>query len=138
MSYRLDAAQGQAAGSKIVMTGTALGLRLRVDEVVTEHAPPRRKTWETTSEPRLLVIGAYRMGFTIEPDGPASRLRVFIDYDLPKRQPARTLGRLLGRAYAQWCVRQMARDAAAHFAGRPARVEPSQTIERGANQVRRP
>lgn len=133
MSYQFDAEQGRTAGSRITMTGTVLGLRLRVDEVVTEHTPLRRKTWETIGEPRLLVIGAYRMGFAIEPDGPASRLWVFIDYGLPHRQPARTLGRLLGRAYARWCVRQMARDAAATFASKPVRVESSQTIERGAN-----
>lgn len=123
MSYQFDAAQGRAVGSWITMTGTILGLRLRVDEVVTEHAPPSRKVWQTVGEPHLLIIGAYRMGFAIEPEYGASRLRVLIDYDLPKRQPGRMLGHLFARVYARWCVRQMARDAAAQFAAASARVK---------------
>ena len=34
--------------------------------------------------PRLLVIGAYKMGVQITPVSGASRMRVFIDYELPK------------------------------------------------------
>ena len=39
----------------------------------------------TRGEPRLLVIGACRMGFTIAAQGDRSRLLVFIDYQLPAR-----------------------------------------------------
>lgn len=127
MAYQFDAANGRAVGSSITMTGSVLGLRLRVDEVVTEHDPPRRKVWETIGEPRLVVIGAYHMGFAIEPAVQASRLSVFIDYDLPRRQPGRMLGYLLAHVYARWCVRQMARDAAAHLAAAPVRVEGRRT-----------
>jgi hypothetical protein len=87
------------------MTGRVLGMNLALDEVVTERTPPRRKVWETVGEPRLLVIGAYRMEFEITPEDGASRLVVFIDYRLPSRGWARGLGLLLGRAYAAWCTR---------------------------------
>jgi hypothetical protein len=89
--------------------------------VVTECAPPRRKVWETVGTPRLLVIGPYRMGFEVSPEGAAgSRLRVFIDYALPTGAPARWLGRALGGAYARWCTHRMVRDAVSHFgAGAP-------------------
>lgn len=79
MDISVDAAKGKAVGSHIQLDGRVLGVALHVDEVVTVREPPLRKVWETTSTPRLLVIGAYRMGYEIVPDGVASDLRVFID-----------------------------------------------------------
>lgn len=119
MRIDTDERHGQAVGSVIRLSGRVLGLRLSVDEVVTEREPPHRKAWETVGEPKLLVVGAYRMGFTIDPVAGGSRLVVFIDYDLPARGIGRMLGALLGRRYAAWCTRRMAEDARAAF-GRPA------------------
>ena len=117
MRVELDAQQGQAAGSLIRVTGRVLGVNLGVEEVVTERVPPLRKTWETRGEPRLLVIGSYRMGFVISPQGDRSRLVVFIDYQLPPRGFAHGLALLFGRAYAEWCTRRMVTDAVAALAG---------------------
>ena len=113
MQVETDALLGQAVGSLIRITGRVLGVNLLVEEVVTERVPPLRKTWETRGEPRLLVIGSYRMGFTISPEGDRSRLLVFIDYQLPPRGFARGLALLFGRTYAAWCTRRMANDAVA-------------------------
>jgi hypothetical protein len=77
---------------------------------------PRLKVWETTDSPKLLVIGRYRMGFEIAPQGSDSRFRVFIDYALPETTPAGWLGHLLGRTYAKWCTHQMVDDVVADFA----------------------
>ena len=108
METILDAQGGRAVGSHIVLRGRVLGILLDLDEVVTERVPPTRKTWETVGEPRLLVIGAYRIGFTITSrTTAASELCVTIDYDLPRRGLAFILGRLFGRSYARWCTRQM-------------------------------
>jgi hypothetical protein len=115
MALELDAAEGRAVGSKIRLSGRVLGLMLFVDEVVIQRDPPERKVWETTSEPRLLIIGRYRMGFEIQPIDSGSRLTVFIDYALPKAFPARWFGRIFGRLYAQWCTRRMVNEAALHF-----------------------
>ena len=92
-----------------------LGLTLSLEEVVTRYESPREKAWETVGEPRLLVIGGYRMGFTIDPVRGGSRLVVFIDYRLPTRGFGRLIGTLLGRSYAAWCTRRMAEDARAVF-----------------------
>jgi len=116
MALELDAAEGRAVASRIRLSGQVLGIKLRVDEVITERNPSQRKVWKTTSEPRLLIIGRYRMGFEIEPRMTGSHLKVFIDYALPETFPARWLGRILGRLYAQWCTSRMANDAAMHFA----------------------
>ena len=112
MLTMVDEGRGRRVGSHIRLDGRVLGLRLSLDEVVTEHDPPRRKVWETVGGPRLLVIGAYRMGFEIAADGPRSALRVFIDYALPERGASRWLGRAFGSWYARWCTRRMVSDAA--------------------------
>ena len=113
MQVETDALLGQAVGSLIRITGCVLGVNLMVGEVVTERVPPLHKKWETYGEPRLLVIGSYRLGFTISPEGDRSRLLVLIGYQLPPRGFARWLALLFGRPYAAWCTRRMVNDAVA-------------------------
>ena len=116
MSVELDEAKGQAIGSHIRLGGRVFGIRLSLDEVVTHREPPVEKVWETVGAPRLLVIGAYRMGINVTPENRGSRLRVFIDYDLPTGWLTRWLGRLFGGSYARWCVAQMLAGTSSHFA----------------------
>jgi hypothetical protein len=111
MNLRLDEKGGRDVGSHIILEGRVFGIRLYLDEVVTDRMPPSRKTWETVGEPKLLVIGPYRMGFDLTPNGSSASLRVGIDYDLPRRGIAAVLGRFFGRSYAKWCTRQMVVDA---------------------------
>lgn len=118
MRVEMDALNGQAVGSLIRITSRVLGMNLAVEEVVTERAPPLHKTWETQGEPRLLVMGAYRMGFSITPQGKCSKLVVFIDYRLPSSGFAHWLALVFGRAYAAWCTRRMVTDAMQAFAGK--------------------
>ena len=118
MSVELDEAKGQAVGSHIRLSGRVLGMRLYLDEVVTERNPPFQKTWETVAEPRLLVIGRYRMGFAVTPANNGSELRVFIDYAWPPGGLPRWLGRMFGGWYARWCTRSMVGDAVRYYASR--------------------
>lgn len=114
MVVDVDAAKGQAIGSHIRLSGKAFGIRLFLDEVVIRRNPPAVKIWETVGRPRLLVIGAYRMGVEIAVDTRGSQLRVFIDYDLPKG-PTLVLGWLFGGYYAKWCVKQMLASTSERF-----------------------
>jgi polyketide cyclase/dehydrase/lipid transport protein len=118
MGVELDAAKGQAVGSHVRLSGKVFGIPLFLDEVVTRRNPPREKVWETVGTPRLLVIGSYRMGLDVKQDNGNSRLRVFIDYDLPTGRATRWLGRLFGGMYATWCVGQMLEAPSKHF-GKP-------------------
>ena len=115
MSSDLDEKQGRAVGSKITLRGTVLGLPLKVEEIVTDYAPPYTKSWKTIGSPRLLVIGAYCMGFSLARRQGGSLLRVFINYSPRDEGVARLLGQVFGRSYAKWCVNRMVRDAVAHF-----------------------
>ena len=116
METVLDAQRGRSVGSHIVVHGRVFGIRLYLDEVVIMREPPLRKTWETVGEPRLLVIGPYRMGFDLVPGENTSQVRVAIDYELPAKGISRLLGRLFGPSYAKWCTRRMVRDAQHSFA----------------------
>lgn len=111
MKIETDHLRGQALGSEIRLHGRVLGIPISVEEKVVDYAPPFRKIWVTTSGPKLLVIGRYRMGVELKPRGESVQLRVWIEYDLPTGWFTRVLGRLLGGLYAQWCLDQMLRDA---------------------------
>lgn len=115
MRYEFDEARERAEHALVHLRGSILGITLTIDEEVIERIPPRAKTWQTIGTPRMLVIVAYRMGYRLEPRGSASRLTVFIDYDLPSRGLARWLGRLAGATYAGWCVTSMIRNAVRSF-----------------------
>lgn len=117
MEMRLDDRQGRTAGAEIVLEGKMMGVPLSIREFVTERTVPRKKVWQTEGPQKMIVIEGYRMGFEIEPLGSESSLKVFIDYDLPRRGAGRLLGRLFGAAYARWCTKKMAEDASRHFAG---------------------
>jgi uncharacterized membrane protein len=114
MTIATDEHDGRALGSRVRMRGKMLGMTLSLDEVVTERRPPFKKAWQTV-DANLLVIGQYRLGFALSPNGNRSVLRVSIDYDLPSRGFGRWLGKLFGTTYARWCAVRMATDAAAHF-----------------------
>ncbi len=116
METVLDAQRGRSVGSHIVLRGRVFGIRMYLDEVVTVREPPLKKSWETVGEPRLLVIGSYRMAFELLPNGTSVRLRVAIDYELPANGVSWVLGRLFGRSYAKWCTRRMVGDARHPFA----------------------
>lgn len=114
MAISTDALDGRALGSRVHMEGRVCGLAVSLDEVVTEREPPFTKAWQTIRT-RLLVIDRYRLGFALSPSGDGSRLRVFIDYDLPHQGINRWLGKVFGRTYARWCTEQMVGDAATRF-----------------------
>jgi hypothetical protein len=122
MQIDLDDHGGRAIGSHIRLSGRVFGVWLEVDEVVIEYDRPVRKVWQTVGTPRLLVIGPYRMGFSLVPvDGSAPnsdghlQLTVFIDYRLPLEGLPRILGRAFGHWYARWCTARMVADVLAVF-----------------------
>lgn len=120
MLVEIDGLAGRAIGSHIKLSGKVFGLSLSLDEVVTRRDPPTDKVWETVGTPKLLVIGSYRMGIQISAEHQRSRLRVFIDYELPTTWRTRWLGWLFGGIYAKWCVRQMTEGTLRHFERREA------------------
>ena len=121
MKVELDDRGGKAVGSHIRLAGTVWGIRLWLDEVITEHAAPRRKVWRTVEPTRLLIIGAYEMGVEIVPDGSGSRLRVLLNYALPDERTGGWLRRWLADAYARWCTQKMATDTARHWTDQPSK-----------------
>ena len=107
MQTQIDDGKGRQVGSHIRLNGKVLGIPIFLDEVITQHQRPYRKTWQTVGNIRLLVIGHYTMGFEIQDENQGSKLEVFICYQLPEPPPIRWLGYLAGNAYAHWCVQQI-------------------------------
>ena len=115
MHYEFDAAQGRALGSRVRMVGRMLGMSLEVEEQVIERTPGVSKSWQTIGQPRLLILEAYRMGFTLSPVFDGCRLSVFIEYSLPRAGLGRWLGRVASGPYARWCVTRMIAEAVRRF-----------------------
>jgi hypothetical protein len=114
MKTEVDEGKGQKIGSHIKMEGAIMGGKLYLDEVVTEHTRPTRKVWRTVGNPKLLVIGNYQMGVELGAEANKTKLKVFIDYDLPKGG-SKILGIIFGGIYANWCVNQMLNGVVDHF-----------------------
>ena len=91
-----------------------MGFNLFLDEVVTARSYPTRKVWETVGNPNLLVIGKYQMGVELTPENNKTKLKVFIDYNLPQGS-TKILGVVFGEVYANWCVNQMLNGVIDHF-----------------------
>ena len=117
MTIDTDADGGRVVGSRMRLAGRVLGMDLAVEGAVTERKPPYRKVWQTVGEPRLLVVGAYRMEVTIDKREKGSHVRIAIDYALPSTGLSRWLGALFGATYARWCVNQMIEDVRQRFTG---------------------
>lgn len=123
MRYEFDDTRGRATGAAVRISGSMLGIAVRIAERVTERVRPTFKYWETEGAQRMLALDGYRMGFELAPAADGSRLTVFIDYALPARGFGRVLGIALGGIYARWCVRNMIEAAVTRFgrdAARPA------------------
>jgi hypothetical protein len=117
-------------GSRIVIAGRVLGIACASPKS-SPFMIARGRRRGKRSEPRLLVIGSYRMAFQLEPRGPQSLLRVTIDYALPASGISRILARLFSAMYARWCVERMIRDASAAFASRRGRARVSAAVATG-------
>lgn len=115
MRYVFDGDRGRKSNARVRIVGSFLGIKLEIDEEITQCEPPLRKAWSTVGAPRMIILRSYRLGFELTPAGSGSRLTVFIDYQIPERGPARWLGRLLAAGYARWCVNSMIADAARTF-----------------------
>jgi Polyketide cyclase / dehydrase and lipid transport len=115
MAISTDEGGFQRLGSRLRLAGRVFGLMLVLEEEITEYRPPQVKTWRTIGTPRLLIIGGYCMGFEITPAPGGSRLRVFLDYELPTGVFTHLLGVLLAPIYARWCVRNMIAEGKKRF-----------------------
>lgn len=115
MQVFVDKGNGQKVGSHIRLNGKVLGINLFLDEVVMRYKPPYHKAWQTVGDLNLVIISHYQMEVEIKPGKSNSKLKISIDYELPKSNQTRWLGYLFGDIYAKWCVRQMINGVKGHF-----------------------
>jgi hypothetical protein len=106
-TVQVDERMGRKVGSLNMLEARFFGMRLVREEVVIERVPPARKRWITVGEPRMLVIGSYRMGFDLASVHGGTRVTVVMDYNLPSRGLGIIIGRLFSRAYANSRTREV-------------------------------
>lgn len=117
----VDEREFKQVGSHMQMIGNIVGIKLYLDEVVTQRNLNEGKKWETTQEReklKLVVVGDYAMAFRIEPIAEGSNFTVSIDYNLPQNPFNRALGYIMADPYAHWCVNLMLDGVQKHF-GKP-------------------
>lgn len=114
MELETDRHGGRRKCSHTTLKGRAFGVPIRLETEVTQRDPPTIKRWQTVEEPRLLVIGRYRMTARIDRAPRQSLVTIRIDYALPGTRHG-TIARWLARIYARWCVRRMASDVVSAF-----------------------
>jgi hypothetical protein len=119
MRYEFDEARGRTVGARIWLRGAFLGAPLEIEQQVTERVPPLSKSWQTTGQPRMLILKAYRMGFALSSKAGRCALRVYIDYAKPERGLGRWLGQVVAAPYARWCVRNALEGALRRFGQTP-------------------
>jgi hypothetical protein len=119
MRYEFDEAHGRAVGARIRLRGAFLGASLEIEQRVAERTPPFSKSWQTTGEPRMLILTGYRMGFALSSQAGRCALRVYIDYAKPERGLGRWLGQVAAAPYARWCVRSALEGALRRFGQTP-------------------
>jgi hypothetical protein len=134
MRYQFDAARGRAVGAQLRLTGAFFGIALTIAEEVVERQPPLFKSWRTIGVPRMLILAAYRMGFSIEPTRQGSRLQVFIEYAIPQGGIGRLLGRFFAGMYSRWCVRSMLASATEKFGAAPASTAAATSLQSPASR----
>lgn len=115
MKTEIDAQGGKVVGSHIRMYGSAFGINIFLDEVITIHEPPHHKEWQTVGDLKILVIGHYKLGFHIEPTPQGSIFTVYIDYEKPISLGPKVLYFFFSKMYANWCVMQMINGVKQYF-----------------------
>lgn len=97
-------------GATFRWSGKVLGLPVNFTETVTRWKKNEEKVWETVGEPRMIILGWYRMRLTTEPKKSGTSVLLEIQYEPPKGFFYKLLSAFLARQYAGWCLNQMLGD----------------------------
>ena len=109
----IGAGEAKTIGSHIRMSGKAFGIPIFLDEAITRREPPRIKSWKTTGDINLVVIGHYEMTVKTEDFQGKSKVTGSINWQLPDRN--KWLGYMFGGLYARWCIGMMLKSVRERF-----------------------
>jgi hypothetical protein len=91
--------------------GQVMGMAMDFSEEVTEWVKNKRRVWETTGKPKLIIMNGYKMWFEVEPVKNKTRITFGITYDLPRDLRGKILGAISAKWYSKWCLKSMTQDA---------------------------
>ena len=101
----------KGVGSTYRWKGGVLGLPLDFTETVTLWKENEKKVWETTGEPKLIILGWYRMRLVTEPREGGTLASLEIEYTHHEGFFYKILSAALAGWYADWCLTRMLGDA---------------------------
>lgn len=102
-------------GARYRWYGNVMGFPMDFTIVVTKWIENTEKVWETTGQPKMLILSWYQMRLLIKPVGNEHKSQVTLSfhYKRPKQMFWQVMSVLLADGYANWCVKSMLQDSKA-------------------------
>jgi hypothetical protein len=92
-----------------------MGFKMDFTVVTTKWEKDHEKVWETVGPAKMIILKWYRMKLKVSPEGENTRADLSIDYTKPRIFFFRSIGFLLAKPYAKWCLKKMLYDTRDHF-----------------------
>ncbi len=100
-------------GAKYKWLGNVMGMKMDFTVEVTKWTQGKVKIWETTGNPKMIVLEWFRMFLLLSPINHGNtQAELSIYYTKSK---GNILHFLLAKSYALWCVKSMLNDTKKHF-----------------------
>jgi hypothetical protein len=101
----------QGIGTTYRWHGKIMGLPVDITETVTKWTENQEKVWETTGDPKIILLGWYRMILKLMPVKEGTLVSLQIDYTQPNGVFYNFLYFFLSRWYCHWCLNNMLNDS---------------------------
>lgn len=82
---------------------------------VTKWIKDKQKVWGTVGKAKLIVVGSFKMFFSLEELNKRTKIILGIEASRPEGKFYRFLYFILGKLYCKWCVQKMITDTKKHL-----------------------
>ena len=100
----------RGVGATFHWHGKVMGMPVDITETVTKWIEGQEKVWETIGQPKIIILGWYRMILKTKPSKEGTLASLQIDYTQPDGWFYKLLYFLLSRWYCNWCLNNMLND----------------------------
>lgn len=97
--------------SKFRWFGKMMGFTMDFTVVVTKWIKDKEKVWETIGEPKMIILGWYKMHLVLSPEGKNTKAELSLAYTKPTGLFFKFIAFFLAPFYANWCLNNMLQDS---------------------------
>ncbi len=101
--------------SKYNWKGRVLGFKMDFTVVTSKWESNKEKVWGTVGEAKMIILEWYQMQLLITKVGEDTLVDLSIKYTKPRKFFFRSIGFILAKPYAKWCLKNMLQDTKIHF-----------------------